>query len=86
MNSRKDKKLKTIPSNNFFICHRVLIVKKEQESYLIFGEEKIIKALSDDIGTTCLKIDPVYKHTEIKENNGTTKVWIESTVNTQLAV
>lgn len=73
-------------SNNFFICHRVLIVKKEQESYLIFGEEKIIKALSDDIGTTCLKIDPIYEHTEIKGNNEMTKVRIESTANAKLAV
>ena len=59
-------------------------MKKEQESYLIYGEEKIIKALSDDIGTTCLKIDWVYEHTEIKENNETTKVRIES--NAKLAV
>ncbi len=65
-------------ANIFLTCCHTLLVEKRQGQYFIFGEEEIIKALSDDIGATCLKIDPVCEHAEIKENNDATKMKIGS--------
>jgi hypothetical protein len=64
-------------TSNVSLVHRhVLIVNKEGTQYSLFGEEEIIKALSDDMGATCLKIDPVCEHAEIKENNDAIKMKI----------
>ena len=65
-------------ANIFLTCCHTLLVEKRQGQYFIFGEKEIIKALSDDIGATCLKINPVCEHAEIKENNDATKMKIGS--------
>ena len=60
-------------SNLLFLTRDVLLVSKEEEGYLIFGNHKIIDMLTKDFASEDLKIIPVSNHSNIKQQDSWNK-------------
>lgn len=54
-------------SNLLFLARDLLLVSKEEDGYLIFGNEKIIDMIEKDFVSADLKIIPVSNHSNIKQ-------------------
>lgn len=61
-------------SNLLFLTRDVLLVSKEEEGYLIFGNHKIIDMLTKDFESEDLKIIPVSNHSNIKQQDSWSKI------------